>query len=292
MASATKAKATTNGKVSELRLNQPGHHVVDVTPETAERWLELNIKNRRLRPAKVEQYTRDMRKEGGWRFTGEAIKFNDQGHLVDGQNRLTALVEADTTLPFLVVTGLEETAQEVMDSGVSRTAGDALTFLGYSYPNEIAAAVRVHYMWTRMVYRTCMTNPSGDLMPTNTEIVQHLEEHPGLASASVRVKPITRQLHLSLGAVASAYYEFTKIDPDAAEDFVSRIATMQLNGRGDPIAALVKRAGDMAMRREFVRPATALFLVIRTWNAYRSGEHLEKFSLGAAPRWALIPAVK
>ena len=278
----------------DLSFDKPGQRVVDVTPNRAKQWLLLNKHNRKIKSVKISQYARDMR-EGNWQFTGEAIQFNEAGELINGQNRLHAIIDAQVTIPILVVTGLEGRAQQVMDAGAIRTAGDALHLNGYKYPNEVAGAVRAHWMWQgKGLLKACiMPPPSGNLMPTTSEILTYVKERPELAKAAVETRPVSRQLRLPNGGVAAAYFEFWMIQPDEAKDFLDRIDNHRTLGKGDPINTLIKRCDDMADQREHVRAPLAIFMLVTAWNAVRLSETFEKFQFGSEARgWAPIPQPK
>lgn len=56
-------------------------------------------------------------------MTGEPIKFAHNGRLLDGQQRLMALVDANVAVDFLVVRGLDETCDiPGRDRGLGRSA--------------------------------------------------------------------------------------------------------------------------------------------------------------------------
>ncbi len=97
---------------------------VNVTPPLAEMYLERNGRNRNIRPDVVSNYARDMSAHR-WQITGEAIKLDADGNLLDGQHRLRAVIKSGETVTMLVIEGLPPEAQRVMDSGKPRTAGDA-----------------------------------------------------------------------------------------------------------------------------------------------------------------------
>ena len=276
-----------------INLNQPGHRVIEVTPTQAKKWLLLNKHNRRLKQTKISLYARDMRK-GRWQYTGEAIKFNERGELADGQNRLHAVIDSEATVPMLIVTGVPVEAQEVMDQGANRTAGDSLTLRGFKNPNELAAVARIHYLWKRqLVFRHCMVNPSAEWWPTRSDIIDYTEEFPGFADAVLQAKPVARQIRLPIGAIGAVAYEINKIDEVQADYFWDCIAQNKTAGRGDPINTLINRCKDMAMRREILRPSTAIFMLVRSWNAMRTDEKLKSFLFGSeAKGWAVIPDPK
>lgn len=82
--------------------------LVEVTPQMAQEWLATNAKNNRdLSKVTVKRYANDMVK-GQWMVTGEAIKFDRTGRLIDGQHRLQALIESKVPrLQMCVVRNLD-----------------------------------------------------------------------------------------------------------------------------------------------------------------------------------------
>lgn len=115
-----------------------------VTPQMAQMWLnENNIRNRPLYDATIEAYARDM-KNGVWLYHHQGIGFSKKGILLDGQQRLAAIVKSGLTVPLLVTTGLDDEVkidskihrpQEAIDGGKSRSVGDRLK-LAYGVDNS------------------------------------------------------------------------------------------------------------------------------------------------------------
>ncbi len=100
-----------------------------VTPIKALEYLSTNIFNRPIAPNRIRRYARNMA-DGKWILTGEGIIFDLHGRLIDGQNRLWAVVEARTPAPLLVVRGVITESQKVIDDGLSRNVGDWLSYAG------------------------------------------------------------------------------------------------------------------------------------------------------------------
>jgi len=94
-----------------------------VMPAQAVKWLERNKSNRKLRSAYVRRLAEDMRR-GFFFYTGDPLKFDRDGWLLDGQHRLSALVEANITLDFMVVSNLPSVVYSVIDSGMPRSMAD------------------------------------------------------------------------------------------------------------------------------------------------------------------------
>src|SRR5699024_367415 len=107
-------------------------------------------KNRRKRDRRIESYARDMR-AGSWVMTGEAIKFAPSGRLLDGQNRLSAVIEAGIPVRMSVLRNVPESAMPLMDAGIIRNRADAVYLEGLvanpSNAKDLAAAVVVHRAW-------------------------------------------------------------------------------------------------------------------------------------------------
>jgi hypothetical protein len=96
-----------------------------VTPEKAIAWLEGNTHNRRLRQSRIEQYAHDMA-IGEWKLTHQGIAFDEDGTLVDGQHRLWAVIESNSSIEVNVTWGMPVSTQLVIDDHLPRTATDAL----------------------------------------------------------------------------------------------------------------------------------------------------------------------
>lgn len=261
---------------------------VHVTPELAKAWLELNHINRKLKRVKIEQFANDMQR-GAWLMTGEAIKFADDGSLIDGQNRLSAIVKAGVAVDMLVVRGLKRESQIVMDSGTMRSRADALHFLGYSNGKDIAPAATCLKAWRSGFYVNCMVSHSPSY--TKTEIAEYVDGHPKIPQIAVYMKKVQRSLPLPVGPLTAAGHEFMEIDPDAMADFFERIVDLRTSGKTDPVSTLIRRVSDERARGRRITPSLSLYLLARSWNAYRSEEPLSKFQIGSAEKgWAAIPS--
>lgn len=95
--------------------------VVLVTASIAKDWLSSMIPNQRNPSlATVNKYANEM-KAGRWEVSS-ALSFNDQGHLIDGQHRLLAVIKSEVPTPFLIVGNLPSSAALKFDIGRSRTA--------------------------------------------------------------------------------------------------------------------------------------------------------------------------
>ena len=82
-------------------MNNLSFEIVDVTPETAKRWLSLNTHNRSFKKHSLEKLVYAIETKQ-WLNTGDSIKFNGDGQLLDGQHRLMAVVKTKKTTPIFI----------------------------------------------------------------------------------------------------------------------------------------------------------------------------------------------
>ena len=124
----------------------PMDGVFNVSPKIAEVWLELNVCNYRVwTQEKTDLWVRQI-ESGSWLVTHEAIGFDWNGNLFDGQHRLKAIIQTGQTVPLRVVTGITPEAAGVVDTGAKRTADDALRNGGFHNVSTIGTTAR---FWAR-----------------------------------------------------------------------------------------------------------------------------------------------
>lgn len=266
--------------------------VETINPAIAEQYLARNLKNRPLKNRAIAKYSRDMA-AGRWGLTGEALKFDKNGSLIDGQNRLHAVIDSGATIKTVVQRGLDPEMQGIMDSSVPRSGADQLTLHGYPDGKNLQAVCNAHRAYHSGALKHVMTGLNSTERMTNSEIVPYVTANPGLVDATTEAKRIRTSLMLTVGSLAVAYDKLVRIDPDAADDFFSRIKDMRTTGKGDPIATLIKRVSYERLNGRRLEVGLGLFLVFRAWNAYRDGEPLSKFQLGSSTSgWGEIPEPK
>lgn len=115
---------------------------VNVTPAMAAAWRERNHTNRNFRILIAQGYADEMR-AGRWRLSGDALQFNREGELINGQHRLWAVVESGVTCQFLVMENLDDETAAITDGGTPRQASDTLKMLyGIERANVITGVIK------------------------------------------------------------------------------------------------------------------------------------------------------
>lgn len=241
--------------------------VETITPEIAAAYLALNKKNRALKPTAIARYADDMR-NGKWLLNGEALRFDEEGFLIDGQNRLTAVIAAGVAIQSLVVRGLRDEAQETIDTGIRRSPGDTLGMKGFKEPNSSASAARL-----LSVYRKNNGFILGGAFLTNAETVRVMHENPRLSYAMATVS--TAPLGTGIGQLLPRsdagflYFIFDEIDSNLAHEFFEKLATGADLESGSSILLLRNRLlADRAAKARLGR-TEKLALCIKAWNKFR-----------------------
>lgn len=279
--------------------NIPMIEVVDLTPNMAREMLAGQAPNRAKRWAKIDQFARDM-SDGNWIMTGEPIKFDLDGCMIDGQNRCEAVIRSGATIRVLIIRGLARESQSVMDSGTTRTAQDALKFAGYTETKDLQAIISAHRAWKEGAFLHCMANLPSSFRTTNSEAINYAAANPWIVPTAVSARTMySHGLRLPVGSIATAIAETTAISPAESADFFDRIVNLRTAGVGDPVHTLLKRIDSIRSTGNRVTPSMGLYLLFRSWNAFRTGESLTKFQVGAPAKesgakatWAKIPEPK
>lgn len=112
--------------------------VEQISPTVAAAYLTSQARNRKLRPRHLAALVRDMER-GDFAFTASGISFDADGALIDGQHRLSGIVQSGVTLSMFVFRGFPADAQNSMDLGASRTVWEQLGMDGVGNSTIICA---------------------------------------------------------------------------------------------------------------------------------------------------------
>lgn len=274
-------------KIADDATAQPTAEIYTVTPAIAKRWLSRNVRNRKIKPGSINAYARDMI-AGKWRLTGEAIKFDTNGALADGQNRLHAVIKANASVPMLVVRGIDPDAQLVMDSGVKRSVMDQLVMNGTKNPAVLAAAARFALSEPAAGF---ITDGIPKTTVTNSEIAEFIEDQgEALLQAAEIAQHYYPAIDMPPSVLAVAWMNFANIDIVAAGEFFSSIADMKTGGAGDARLAFARRLGTIRKNRERVPQVAYLSLIFRAWNAWRSNQTIKNLPTHIGKELVRVPA--
>jgi hypothetical protein len=253
--------------------------VVTVTPAIAEKALASSTsRNRSTSYGHVKLMAESMAR-GAWSLNGETIIFDDNGNILDGKHRLSAVVKSGCTVKMLFVRGVAPECFQSIDSGRKRTHGDILSIAGLANGKKIAAICGAIYTYEMAgdfapqtsPARTILTNrnPNFDVVREVEKRMPEIQKSSSVADRFCKLVPC-RISHSLIGAI---HYILAQIDEHDAEKFFSSICNMEFTCDSDPKKRLFRSItvkGPAEIAKTNCRFTAAIFF--KAWNACRQGK--------------------
>lgn len=250
-----------------------------IGPEQATKYLERNENNRKLRKHTVDRYAEMMRR-GQWKLTHEAIAFDTNGELKNGQHRLAAVIESGATVSFSVTRGVDPDTYSVIDSGAKRSTADRVAQLGKAYATTVAPALRYLRMYEiapdlRWVGDMTVKVNDQDILAMAEQIDDEVLAEAGVIATRAS-KPDVR---LNRAAVMTAYLLIRSADPsgESLKAFYQGVISGEGLLRDDPRLALRRWAASTGQVPGKGQKTIAAQL--RAWNAFVKQEPLRVIKL-------------
>lgn len=258
--------------------------VETITPKQAETYLDHNTINRSLNQKRVKALAKAIERDE-WMLTGDPIRFDSDGRLIDGQHRLHACLVSALPIKSLVIRGLDPAVFKVIDTGKSRTAGDVLSIMGYASGARLAVAAKVYY-GLAVGYPLSIINKSYNGL-TNAQTIKVVEATPGLVE---RVRqfhsPDFRLVRCGPRAIYTAVAEATYQGvPGKAASFWEGVISGVGLQKGDPALAL--RDKMLRARTLDVKPQHWQWVgwIVAAWNAHLDGRKVTQLLIkGRTPQ--------
>jgi len=246
-----------------------------ITPSVASDMLDRNNRNRPVSKPHVAFLANEM-KTGRWETNGDAIRFDTDDNLLDGQHRLLAVIDSGVAIRQLVVTGISPSAFATIDGGARlRRGADVLAIACPGTPNvtTVAAALALidKYMTGRM---------EQSVRYTNRDILNLHAKYPDVASSVVHSSALRRIMSASLSCALNYLFSQTN-EPDAA-DFFAALADGSDLYPGNPILLLRERLIANKLGKAKLPTTYVAALTIKAWNAWRKGASMKtlKYTTG------------
>ncbi len=244
------------------------HEVVDLTVKLATELLANNDGNRKLSARRVSTLAATIAR-AGWEFNGETIIVDNEGHLLNGQHRCAAVIEAKTPIKVLMVRGVPRKVFATIDNVKSRSAADVLTAGGTSVGgNTTAATLRLVWQYTLGVL--CST--SAQHQPSNSDIMAASKDFPGAIESVVWAR---RHKFLGNATVAFMHWVTTRGNRSEAEKFWDHVEFGENLPRNDPALRLRERLLAGHPTRQRGDAFSLLQLIMRAWVNHLSGIQAE-----------------
>lgn len=234
-----------------------------VTPELAEKLLELNTDNRPIRPHDVA-YWSGIIERGEWLYTHQGIAIDTRGVLQDGQHRLQSIAATGIGCEMMISIGMPQENFPVIDTGTRRSGGDVVAKYGLPSRNRVSTIAR-----TIIIYDGLPDRGFSDRV-SNTEIDQMVSQWGGTIVDSYNRGQAMYQSFRILATSAGSgifllYRDIGKNHPKV-EEFINSVISRENLPPGDPRLALQNAALNVGSRTRHGQRHLAMF--IKAWNFY------------------------
>jgi hypothetical protein len=240
-----------------------------VTPEQAEVWMGLNTKNRKL-SGPVSSYYAAQMSSGDWIPTGQAIIFGRDGKLLDGQHRLSAIIQSGQPVALLVVRGITPEAFKAIDRGKGRSIGDLLHLTGEANAPMLGCACR--YLAT---FRATGRFGKAWGRVSYSAVAEVLLQNPDLRVSAGFAQNYSHSHGFSIGSpslLCVLHYLFSQANKEEAAFFFDRLGTGQELYRENPILQLRNLLiKNRAANLKYTTDQVGRYCV-KAWNTFATGE--------------------
>jgi hypothetical protein len=230
--------------------------VETITVKRAEEYLAANRGNRNIVQAHVAAMARDIA-NGRWMFNAQPICFSRSGRLLNGQHRLSAVLEAGEPIEVLVMRNLPEEAFETYDKQAKKAP--AVDEMFDEFGDKALVSATAVLLWRREL------KPAGqpNATPTAAEIRDVIQLHPDL----LRLRGFARKLvrYGRASALAYAAYKILREDAHLGEIFLDRLETAANLPQGHVIIRLRDRLIDLRKADQNAQ----IDEVLNAWEKFR-----------------------
>ena len=249
-----------------------GVYRVLISPDIAEKILVTsNNGNRTISEELVRRMVKAL-ESGKWIYNGQPIIFDENGCLIDGQHRLTAISRAQMSVECLIVTGIDNPmAFHTLDDGKKRGLPCNLSAMGISSSKSVAAIGKLYY---GLVHSQDITR---FVISTHTEqnivLAEFIRDIPGIEEISRLAARTSRLCNTSV--MGAALLVFMSIDPAKALEFHKMLHECQFPFSDHPVKALHNRLLRDRLSTVKMNNLERLACIFKAWNYWRKGKSVK-----------------
>lgn len=248
-----------------------------ITPEKAMTYLKTSEGNRPISDVYVKSYADTMRK-GKWLLNGMCIIFDENGHLIDGNHRLHAVIEAGIPVRFDVCRGASKDSFVTYDCGRHRTIGQILAMQGVKHYNMVGSIVSANAMIEtrgRLQGNTAIGGHVGRGRDTNSAKYDSYSKDPeGYNAAAIVIVRLQSRCRILPASWAGGIYYYLTHKGGWKENvvlaFFEALYTLDTSNI-EVVNNLRKRIIDMNMNGRKMSPELLWAYIAKTWNFYVNG---------------------
>lgn len=251
---------------------------ITVTPEliTYDRALQLkkDVSERNRRPVGTasDEYADSLRR-CQWDFNGETIVIDDNGGVINGQNRLDGIIKSHVSMVALVVRGVPTSAFETIDTGRRRTSANILQIDKVRYSATVSAAIKLLHC---QLQGYALSNSNATCPPARTR--ELLGKYPEF---EINV-PLAKNDLLPGAPSTFLYTVLCSIDQHLADEFFEGLRTGQNLNVTHPVWVLRESIMRARASRNKPKTHTLTAYAIKAVNAFVEGKGIKRLNFAPA----------
>lgn len=252
-----------------------------ITPAKAEDYLRKNVFNRKLNQNIVNLYANEM-KEGRWNLNGDAIRFDTNGCLLDGQHRLYACIKAMKPFSSLVIRGLDNRCFATIDNGKVRSASDILSINGIPQSANISSIVRKFIRLNNELVTLSKSGggPGANKISNILVLETYLENKQLFTEANRLSKKCYESCKAfnasDVGGIYCYLVATKKHNEHVVQDFFEQLTDVKRTGY-NVISSCRKKFVNDKVSLTHMQSSVRQTLLIKAWNYFIRGKDVRSF---------------
>lgn len=229
------------------------------------------IKNRNVRPTKVDEYA-DVMRAGGWVDDFTPIRIAIDGAIFDGQHRILACIRANTPVRVTIYTNVPDEIAETIDTGQVRLDRDRMAMAARHDAKHRMSTVA--WLWRAedpedRIHPRYRANPAAVVFDIEAKYAEELDE----------MLPLSHQLFSKTTRSAALLLAFWIIQRRKHGAKADQFFTALGDGVGlqktDQVYVLRERMRQNVGSTAKVKSDTIWCWVESAWKAYLSGKKIK-----------------
>jgi hypothetical protein len=250
-----------------------------ITPELALEMLKINTRNRRLDLSRVLLYSEQML-NGTWKFNGVPIIISEGNHLLDGQNRLAAIVKSKKEQKIIIVRNIDASTFDTIDVGKNRTSGDMLHIIGAKDSTNIAANIN-SYKVLKNGTNTFNNSVRNIKLPKHEIVKEYENDIEFWSKISLQSNRCNKKLRLLTAGLIGGYMAYLIKEKKHKEEKVMSFFNQlffDINVENITIRTLREKLLKDVTGQYKMTPKYKNAVIIMSWNAYIKGSEIKRLS--------------
>jgi hypothetical protein len=238
----------------------------------ADELLKHNRKNRKLKRPVIDKMIIDLR-AGNFTENGSCILIGDNGDILDGQNRLTAVSESGISARFILVVDVPHTAMKNIDTGAGRSLCDNFVIDGVSRASRVSQLVGKGMRWKGGDTKYTLWYGSTKNVTTRSQEDTFYSSHKDLIDQVVAYNKVANTAPVDTTSVIDMFRFLTlPLDWRKSDEFVDKFVSGNDLSENSPILAARNRITVISKgKRDRFYGFVCLYIMCHAWNLWVKG---------------------